>query len=163
MNSSKRESLKVSSNNKYEELEIEKEIREVFKIFDTDNSGSICGEELSRFLFSIGKSNKPEEVEKILKDIDRDQNDQISEDELVYYLKNSGLFSKQSDLEEIIECFKVFDSDGDMKITKQEMSSIFRKFNINDITNADIDMVFDAMDIDGDGYISYAEFVHAWK
>ncbi len=145
------------------ELEIEKEIRDIFKLYDLNNSGTIKKEELSKFLFSIGKPFEEKELIELFKVVDRDHNGTISSDELIFYLKTKVYYIPRSEVDEIIDCFKVFDSDNDMKITKKELENILRKFDVKQISQADIDLFFDLCDKDHNGEISYAEFVNMWK
>jgi len=146
-----------------EELEIEKEIREVFKLYDYDNSGTITKDELAKFIVSIGKPINNEELEDLFETVDRDHNGAISIDEFIFYLKTKVYYIPQKEVDEVINCFKAFDTDNDMKITKKELENIFKKFDLKKISQEDIDMFFDVCDKDGDGSVSYAEFVDMWK
>lgn len=145
------------------ELEIEKEIREIFKLYDLDGSGAIEKAELSKFLFSIGKPFNVKELKELFETVDRDHNGSISVDELIFYLKTKVYYIPRSEVDEIIDCFKAFDSDNDMKISKQELQNILSKFDVKQITQEDIDMFFDICDKDKSGEVSYAEFVDMWK
>lgn len=146
-----------------EELEIEKEIRDIFKLYDYDNSGSISKEELKKFLYSIGKPFDDKELRDLFETVDRDHNGSISVDELIFYLKTKAYYIPQTEVDEIIECFKVFDSDNDMKITKKELENILNKFDVKKVSQEDIDLFWSLCDKNGDGTVSYAEFVDMWK
>lgn len=146
-----------------EELEIEKEIREVFKLYDLDNSGVLEKEELSKFLYSIGKPFNEKEIKDLFETIDRDHNGTISIDELIFYMKTKVYYIPKTQVDEIIQCFKAFDSNNDMKLSKKELENILTKFDVKHISQEDIDMFFDLCDKDKNGEISYAEFVDMWK
>lgn len=153
----------VFSLNPLEELEIEKEISEVFQLFDYDKSGTISKEELSKFLYSIGKPFSEEDLADIFKQVDLDNNSTITLQELMFYLKTKVFYIQENKVDEIIECFKVFDSDNDMKLTKKEIEKIMKKYDINHISQEDIDLFFQLTDKNGDQTISYSEFVEMWK
>ena len=146
-----------------EELEIEKEIRETFKLYDLDNSGTIEKEELAKFLYSIGKPFNEKEFKELFDTVDRDHNGTISIDELIFYLKTKVYYIPHTEVDEIIDCFKAFDADNDMKISKKELENILKKFEVNQISQEDIDMFFEVCDKDKNGEVSYAEFVDMWK
>ena len=53
--------------------------------------------------------------------------------------------------------FKSFDTDKDNKITKKELGNAFAKMNIK-VNGEDNDLIFTALDKNGDGYIQIDEF-----
>ncbi len=146
-----------------EELEIEKDIREMFKLYDVDNSGYITKDEIESFVFSIGKPLNQKELKDLFDVIDRDHNGSISVDEFIFYLKTKVYYIPQTEVDEIINCFKVFDVDNDMKITKTELENVFKKFDIKKISQEDMNLFWKLCDKNDDGTVSYAEFVDMWK
>lgn len=59
--------------------------------------------------------------------------------------------------EEIIEAFKVFDRDGDGKISKQELYLVMKALGEN-LTEEEIEEMIREADINGDGEIDFYEF-----
>lgn len=72
---------------KVEPSDAEKELREAFKVFDRDNSGTISSEELRRVLSSLGEDLTDEQIDEMIKSADRDGNGTI---ECKYLLNWSG-------------------------------------------------------------------------
>jgi calmodulin len=60
--------------------------------------------------------------------------------------------------EEMIEAFKVFDSDGNGRISSDELRQIMANLG-EKLTEEEVDEMVKEADIDGDGEINYEEFV----
>lgn len=60
--------------------------------------------------------------------------------------------------EEMREAFQIFDSDGNGKITSEELRLIMENLG-EKLTDEEIDDMVKEADIDGDGEINYEEFV----
>jgi Ca2+-binding EF-hand superfamily protein len=56
-----------------------------------------------------------------------------------------------------VKIFNSFDTDNDNKITKIELSSAFTKMGIK-LTEEDKELIFTALDKNGDGYVVINEF-----
>ena len=59
--------------------------------------------------------------------------------------------------EEYREAFKVFDVDGNGKITKEELKNVMHKLGEHRLTMADIEAMIREADQDGDGQIDFNE------
>ena len=138
-------------------------IRDLFKMYDKNNDGELSKDELICFLNSIQKPFSDEDLSELLKQMDRDKDGMISVDELIFYLKTKAYYIPQNEAEEVLDCFRVFDSNKDMTVTRKELETIFSKFEVKGITKEDLDYFFKECDKNGNNYISYAEFVDFWK
>jgi len=147
----------------HEEIQMDDHIRDLFKLYDKDGDGTITRDELILFLNSIQRPFKEEDLNELLKNLDRDKDGKITCDELIFYLKTKTYYVPQSEAEEILDCFRVFDSNNDLTITKKELETIFAKFEVKGITKEDLDYFFEVVDKNGDNFISYAEFLDFWK
>lgn len=147
----------------HEEIQLEKYIKDLFKLYDQNGDGSLTKEELVLFLNSIKKPFTDDELEELLQNMDRDKDGLIDVNELIFYLKTKSYYVPQTEAAEILDCFRVFDSNKDMTITKKELETIFAKFEVKGITKEDLDYFFKVADKDGNNFISYAEFVDFWK
>ncbi|XP_022334734.1 neo-calmodulin-like [Crassostrea virginica] len=66
---------------KLERSNTEDEIREAFKLFDTDNNGFITVAELRNILTDTGEKIRPEEADELIKAIDKDGDGKIDYEE----------------------------------------------------------------------------------
>ena len=63
---------------KKEEEFNEEELRDVFKVFDKDNSGFISASELKEVSSKLGRNLTDEDVQKMMKETDLDEDGKIS-------------------------------------------------------------------------------------
>ncbi|KAI4602872.1 hypothetical protein LQW54_001836 [Pestalotiopsis sp. IQ-011] len=66
---------------KVEPSDAEKELREAFKVFDRDNSGTISAAELRNVLSSLGEDLTDEQIDEMIQSADKDGNGAIDYDE----------------------------------------------------------------------------------
>ncbi|ETS83025.1 Calmodulin [Pestalotiopsis fici W106-1] len=66
---------------KVEPSDAEKELREAFKVFDRDNSGTISAAELRNVLTSLGENLTDEQIDEMIQSADKDGNGAIDYDE----------------------------------------------------------------------------------
>lgn len=132
------------------------EFKEAFQIFDKDGDGSITTKELGTVMRSLGQNPSDEEVRQMIEEVDEDKSETIDFKEFLGLMARK---MKETDAEdELLEAFKVFDKDGNGKISAHELRYVMLSSG-EDLTEQDIqEMVMEA-DIDGDGFIDYQEFV----
>ena len=132
------------------------EFKEAFQIFDKDGDGSITTKELGTVMRSLGQEPAGEEVRQMIEEVDEDKSETIDFKEFLGLMARK---MKETDAEdELLEAFKVFDRDGNGKISAHELRYVMLSSG-EDLTEQDIqEMVMEA-DIDGDGFIDYQEFV----
>lgn len=132
------------------------EFKEAFQIFDKDGDGSITTKELGTVMRSLGQNPSDDEIRQMIIDVDEDKSETIDFKEFLGLMAKK---MKENDSEdELIEAFKVFDRDGNGKISARELRYVMLSSG-EDLTEQDIqEMVLEA-DTDGDGYIDYEEFV----
>ncbi len=91
----------------------------------------------------------------MIKEVDEDGNGKIDFNEF-YSLMQKRM--KDTDIEEeLMEAFKVFDRDGDGKISGQELRHVLENMG-EKLTDQEVEDMVREADLDGDGLISYEEF-----
>ncbi|XP_031251490.1 calmodulin-like [Pistacia vera] len=65
------------------ECEAEEELREAFKVFDKDQDGYICPNELRHGMLNLGEKLTDEEVEQMVREADLDGDGQVNYEEFV--------------------------------------------------------------------------------
>ena len=102
------------------------EFKEAFQIFDKDGDGSITTKELGTVMRSLGQNPSDDEIRQMIIDVDEDKSETIDFKEFLGLMAKK---MKENDSEdELIEAFKVFDRDGNGKISAHELRYvIFRR------------------------------------
>ena len=135
--------------------------REIFSMFDKDNSNTVSKDELQSLLIALGRNPTPEEVEKFLGEVDTDRSGQIDFDEFFRVMEKVYNVPPNT-IQEVVEAFRIFDLDNSGKISLEEFRRILTKYG-NEFTENDINDIFGMIDVDRDNTISYAEFIDVWK
>ncbi|KAJ2446301.1 hypothetical protein GGF42_005735 [Coemansia sp. RSA 2424] len=134
------------------------EFREAFTLFDKDNDGSITGEELGAVLKALGQNPSEQEIQDMVNELDADGNGKIDFEEFVSLMKTHSA----DENDEYKEAFHVFDKDGDGQITEAELADAMAKLG-EKLVPEEISAMFAEADVNGDGHISYDEFVGMMK
>ena len=118
------------------------EFKEAFQIFDKDGDGSITTKELGTVMRSLGQNPSGDEIRQMLSDVDEDKSETIDCKEFLGLMAKK---MKENDSEdELIEAFKVFDRDGNGKISAHELRYVTLSSG-EDLTEQDIqEMVLEA-------------------
>ena len=136
------------------------EYKMAFSLFDENGDGSISSIEIEQVMQKMGYKPTKEEVNDMLNELDVDQNGTIDFNEFI------TLMSKQSkpkdEDEELREAFKVFDKDGSGNISSIELKQVMITLG-EKMTDDDIAAMIKGADIDGDGQISFTEFLKMMK
>ena len=134
--------------------DIEKDIRDSFALYDRDGNGSISLIELREVLRNIGEKVTDDEINQIIRIADQDGDGEIDYDEFVEL--RSKL--KGDEKEDLRKAFAVFDQDGNGPISQVELKIVLDKIGIH-MSEAEVEKTMSEADTDGDGEISYTEFV----
>jgi calcium-dependent protein kinase len=132
-------------------------LREMFKSFDTDNSGTISIAELQAGLRKKGSSQATEELQQLMNEIDIDGNGELDYEEFVAATLS---MASQHSGDAMEKTFAYFDVDGDGSITIEEFKMALDKMPAGARANfGDVNELVAMADQDGDGLIDYEEFV----
>ncbi len=128
------------------------ELLELFQQFDKNGDGVLTKDEILEGYQSIlGELEAEREADRIMKEVDFDKSGTIDYNEFVLATLNR---QKVLNKEKLEATFKMFDKDGNGKISADEI----RSFLGNSVDTAGMDAIIKEVDSNGDGEISLVEF-----
>ncbi|KAK0724334.1 hypothetical protein B0H67DRAFT_598011 [Lasiosphaeris hirsuta] len=131
------------------------QFKEVFDVFDKDNTGDITAEELGAVMKELGLNPSEAELQDLVNEADVNKDGVICFDEFLNLMSQTV---KETDTEqELLNAFKVFDKDGSGTISTEELRNVLRSLGEN-LTDAELDEMIKLADQNGDGQIDYSEF-----
>ena len=141
------------------------EASKLFIKIDLNCDGRIEKHELIRGFekyWGISKDEAEEKVELIFSNIDTDFNGFIEYEEFVRAAVNSSIFMSKNYLK---FAFNYFDRDASGDITFEEIKKRFTQNakNVDEKVDQELKEIFDSIDINGDGSISFNEFCKMMK
>lgn len=128
-------------------------LREMFKMLDADNSGTITFEELKEGLKRVGSNLMESEIRQLMDAADVDNNGTIEYGEFIAATLNLNKTERQDHL---FAAFSYFDKDSSGYITLDELQEACKEFGIDDVQ---LEEMIQEVDQDNDGTIDYSEFV----
>ncbi|KAJ8309527.1 hypothetical protein KUTeg_014401 [Tegillarca granosa] len=135
-----------------DELELPPEVieayKDAFRLFDKNNDGSISAKELGEVINALGCKTDTEFLENLIKDNDFDGSGQIEFNE---FIKMMSKANKEQDLR---EAFKVFDKNGDGKISKMELKTVLESLGQH-LTDRELDDMMNEADTNHDGAVDF--------
>jgi calmodulin len=140
----------------HEEKSKAQEIKEAFNVFDKDNDGFITIKELATVMRSLGHNPSQDELNELINVYDKDHSGTIDFAEFSELMENK--MRETALAEEFMETFKVFDRDGNGLLSGQELKYVMAIVG-ESLSDQEIDEFIAQADLDGDGLISYEEFV----
>ncbi|PIC19040.1 hypothetical protein B9Z55_024720 [Caenorhabditis nigoni] len=157
-NTKEKEPTQITASNCKNKIE---EYKRAFNFFDANNDGRITIDELEKAMQKCGQRPTKLELRLIMYHGDNDQNGVITFDEFAH-LMNGTSSMNQYTYDQLREQFDMFDKDKDGFIEKMEMLSIVRELSLQaSFPRQVVEQLFNEADIDGDGKISFEEFVLA--
>ncbi|KAL5217663.1 hypothetical protein ABZP36_018347 [Zizania latifolia] len=132
------------------------QLKEAFNLFDKDGDGVITSKELGTVLSSLGQNHTEAELQDMIKDVDADGNGVIDFHEFLNLMAHK---MPDADSEDALrEAFNLIDKDRNGYICADELRHVMGNLG-EKLTDQEVaDMIKEA-DLDGDGLISYKEFV----
>ncbi|XP_071731370.1 calcium-dependent protein kinase 11-like isoform X2 [Rutidosis leptorrhynchoides] len=127
-------------------------LKQLFKMIDTDNSGTITFDELKQGLKRVGSNLKETEIKELMDAADTDSNGTIEYGEFLAATLHMNKIEREDNM---FAAFSFFDKDGSGFITKDELQQASKDFGLRD---AQLEEMIKEADQDNDGRIDYAEF-----
>ena len=132
-----------------------KKIKEIFQNIDTNNDGKLSLEELKKAVALSGEF-KIEYVNEIFKSIDTDNSGNIEYTEFISASIEKNIYLNE---EKLKDAFKLFDADGNGKISRAEIGKILHL----DKNSKEVDNIIAKLDTNKDGEIDFEEFINMMK
>ncbi|KAG5058484.1 hypothetical protein AAZX31_05G185100 [Glycine max] len=127
-------------------------LKELFKMIDTDNSGTITFDELKDGLKRVGSELMESEIKDLMDAADIDKSGTIDYGEFIAATVHLNKLERE---ENLVSAFSYFDKDGSGYITLDEIQQACKDFGLDDVH---IDDMIKEIDQDNDGQIDYGEF-----
>jgi calcium-dependent protein kinase len=128
-------------------------LKEMFKMMDTDGSGSISFEELKEGLRKVGSNLMEEDVRQLMDAADVDHNGTIDYGEFLAATLNLNKIERE---ENVFAAFSYLDKDKSGYLTTDELQQACIDLHMGDMCVEDM---IREVDQDNDGRIDYNEFV----
>jgi len=134
-----------------------KSLRETFLSLDDNGDGLLSLTELKEGLSRAGITDMPKDLKEIMEGIDADGSGVIDYTEFL-----AATIERRQYMEENVcwTAFRVFDMDGDGKITPNELRRVLNNGSVNDLVDLQATAdVLKEVDKNGDGAIDFKEFM----
>ena len=138
------------------------ELHEAFNIFDVESDGSIEINSLMMLMNSLRQYPTKEELDKIIKEIDVNNEGQIYFNQFLKIMAKRLKNRKKDENKYLKSLFSSLDRNNNGLISLHEIRYIVTHSNEN-ISDKDIEIIMKEADTDGDGLISFEEFMIIMK
>jgi len=138
-----------------------KSLREVFMALDGNGDGLLTAAEMKDGLAKAGLKEIPVDLQQILEDVDSDGSGVIDYTEFL-----AATLDKRAYQQEDVcwSAFRLFDKNGDGKISQQELKQVLANDELNEVAGAKaIAELMKEIDGNGDGVIDFQEFMQMMK
>ncbi|XP_052764541.1 calmodulin-A-like isoform X2 [Mya arenaria] len=146
------------------EKSFDSEIRELFRLFDTNNDRSISVQELDKAMRFLGMSPTQQQITDAMRGLDTNDG-RIEFQEFYKFMQAEMTKMDEADFtnneETVRSAFRTFDKDGNGYIDEKELRIAMKKLG-EALTDKEMDDMMKQADVDGDGKINYEEFVKIW-
>ena len=138
------------------------ELREAFNIFDVESEGSIGTVHLGLLMNSLKQYPTQEEIKEIIKEIDVNNEGRIYFNQFLKIMAKRIKNVKEDEDKYIKKLFSFLDRNNNGLISLHEIKYIVTHSSEN-ISDRDIELLMKEADTDGDGLISFEEFMKIMK
>jgi len=136
-------------------------LAKVFKAFDKNGDGKLSIQEVKEgYLEHYGRVMSDEEVENMFNAVDTDRSGFIDYSEFVVAAMNERQLTTNDKLQ---AAFKMFDKDNSGIISADEIKEVLQFGGSSSLSAAAVEVIIKQVDENGDGEISFEEFVAMMK
>mmetsp|Transcript_6533 Transcript_6533/g.15987 ORF Transcript_6533/g.15987 Transcript_6533/m.15987 type:complete len:514 (+) Transcript_6533:81-1622(+) len=132
-------------------------LRETFVALDANGDGILTVSELKEGLEKAGLPEIPADLQALMEGVDEDGSGAIDYTEFI-----AAMLKRKTYVQEDMcwAAFRVFDKNGDGKITKDEISAVLSSGSIEDAMGKEaVENMMNEVDTNGDGEIDFEEFM----
>ncbi|KAF4677960.1 hypothetical protein FOL47_008064 [Perkinsus chesapeaki] len=131
-------------------------LKKTFQALDTNNDGMLSVQEIKEGMEQSGVA-LPEDLEEIMKEVDSDGSGAIDYTEFIAATMDKKLYIKK---DVCWAAFRVFDRDGNGKISKEELQEVLGNDDVRTALGSDlVTQMINEVDLNGDGEIDFDEFM----
>lgn len=133
-----------------------KSLRDAFMKLDNNGDGLLTAQEIKEGLGKAGFEEIPPDLQQIMEEVDSDGNGMIDYTEFL-----AATLDRKTYLQEDVcwAAFRIFDRDGDGKISKSEIINVLGDGDVRSLQMRDIVELMNDIDGNGDGEIDFKEFM----
>jgi len=144
---------------------MDSEVVDAFKLFDRDNDGRVTRDEIVDLIESLDGDSSCPHVQELLKASDENGNGSVDLSQfMALWISFKAKVGEDGDTEaDIKTAFREYDKDNDGYITKDEMMGAIGRMGFVSNKEEEANKCLKEMDLDGDGRVSFAEFMVKWK
>ena len=137
------------------------QLRDVFKHFDSDGSGSIDVDELGLVFEAMGQTLTKEELKALMDQVDDDGSGEMEFDEFLL-LMCSNFGSSSAFDQELLEGFQRYDPMKTGMIKTEELEELVKHLVGPNLTAEELKEVVDVAHVRGDGFVEYMKWDSLW-
>merc|ERR1719487_2934317 len=137
-----------------------KALRDTFMTLDNNGDGLLTVAELKEGLNKAGLKEIPPDLEQIMKDVDSDGSGVIDYTEFLAATLDKKVYMAE---DVCWQPFRIFDRNGDGKISKDEIAHVLNDDGVQNAANRDMADLMAEIDKNGDGEIDFQEFMQMMR
>merc|ERR1712176_1047035 len=138
-----------------------KALRETFMALDGNGDGKLTVNEMKEGIQKAGLKEIPPDLQQIMEDVDSDGSGVIDYTEFLAATLDKRVYMKE---DVCWSAFRVFDRNGDGKISQDELKQVLGDGDVKDTVGADtVKILLSEVDTSGDGMIDFQEFMQMMK
>jgi calcium-dependent protein kinase len=139
-----------------------KNLRDTFMKLDNNGDGLLTVAELKEGLQACGLKEIPPDLQTIMESVDSDGSGVIDYTEFLAATLDKKVYLKE---DVCWQAFRIFDRDGDGKITKDELAHVLKDETVKEATGGaeELAKLLLELDTNGDGEIDFEEFMEMMR
>lgn len=136
-----------------------RDLKQAFDLFDRNGDGHISAQELGTVMRQLGFSPSDKEIRRMIAEVDKNTNSMVEFEEFVMLMrKHKALVDREADMR---QAFRSFDANDDGSISREELRQAMERLG-EKLSEAELDAMISAADLNKDGKVNYEEFMRMW-